>query len=80
MSEIIGKQVTCNRCGHEIFLKLTFRETDHDAYEKLPEGWLYDGHFGDLCPQCAYDFKYFVSNFMNGKVTSAWRVTREEEA
>lgn len=80
MSEIVGKQVICNRCGHEIFLKLTARSSAGDEYEKLPEGWLYDGHFGDLCPSCAYDFKYFVSSFMNGKVTSQWKITPTEEA
>lgn len=53
--ELIGKQLTCDRCGHTIFLKVT-EEVKHEdgsvayfKYEKEPEGWCNARYLGSLC-------------------------------
>ena len=86
MSEIKGKLVTCNRCGTETFLKFVeHRDMDggfspgYDVYENLPDEWLHETEFGHLCPACAREFRYFIDNFMYGKVAPKWKIEQEDQ-
>lgn len=81
MSEIKGKLVTCDRCGTTLFLKhVSHVDMDgglsrgYEKYEDLPDEWLFETEFGHLCPVCTYDFRYFISGFMNGKVPQKWKI------
>lgn len=79
MSTQNGRLVTCDRCANFTFLKYVGKgETDGgyttwDKFEKLPEEWLYTSYFGYLCPDCADEFRAFVTEFMGGKVSPEWK-------
>lgn len=79
MSEEKGKLVTYNRCGTTYFRKFIATEnldggyTPLEKYEDLPDGWLYENQFGHLCPDCAGDFRSFVTSFMSGNVAPSWK-------
>ena len=85
MAENTGKQLTCDRCGDTIFLKRLERVVvdggydSYDKYEDAPKKWLYDSHFGHLCPSCADQFRYFVTIFMDDNVAPGWKYIPEEE-
>lgn len=80
MSSKKGKMVTCCRCENWVFLEFIGKEhgdggyTTWDKFEELPEGWLYASQFGDLCPECAREFKTWVNEFFNGKVAPSWKI------
>lgn len=81
MSELIGKQVQCNRCNTTIFLKFIEKEShgfsDVDRYEKLPDDWLYENQIGHLCPDCAYLFRSFIADLMAGaRIAPSWSLDR----
>lgn len=86
MSEVKGKLITCNRCDETLFLKF-LEHVDMDGgfsqgynkYEDLPEDWLYESELGHLCPNCARDFRMFVTSFMGGKVPQKWKYITPEE-
>ena len=67
-----GKLLTCDRCGETAFLKSTGEF--FDVFEPVPEGWLYDPGFGDICPCCAHMFKSWIYDFMGGNVRDDWKV------
>ena len=86
MAVYLGKQIVCDRCGKTDFLKFLERvSTDgghghYDEYEKN-EDWLHITQIGDLCPNCATEFKRFVTGFTAGKVAPIWDLNyiREEK-
>lgn len=73
MSKVIGKLLTCDRCGESVFLPWTgggvewSRDKDDSNFQKAPEGWGYGAHYSahsdgrysvrDLCPVC---FKIYL--------------------
>lgn len=72
-----GRLLTCDRCGQTLFLKETgehaeWDETPRKTYESMPDTWLYENPIGYLCEQCAEDFRYWVTEFMGGKVAPVW--------
>lgn len=74
MSEKIGKIVTCDRCGREIFLNYTgtshldggFTKIEH--FEKMPDGWRVRESYGKdyimLCPDCNNEIELLHKKFM----------------
>ena len=76
-----GKMIRCKRDDNFVFLKyLGEKDLDggfsrYDNFEKLPEDWLYENEFGYLCPECAREFKTFMTNFFNGEVAPCWKIT-----
>ena len=68
--KVIGKEVTCDRCGERIMLKRTGKfdlngeYTGVEKYEELPDGWRYlcDSD-KDLCPNCAKDYDRLMEEF-----------------
>lgn len=39
-----------------------------DKYEDLPKEWLHESEFGHLCPDCALQFRLFMTTFFDGKL------------
>ena len=80
MSTTFGKMLKCNRCGKERFLKYIKQDdldggyTKYDVYEDYPKEWLYETETGDLCDECAFKFRSWVTEFMDGNVAPAWKV------
>lgn len=75
-----GKLLECDRCGKTHFLKYLRSETrdggysgEYDVYEETPKRWLHETQIGWLCPECADEFKLFVSSFVGGKIAPAWK-------
>ena len=62
------KLVKCDRCEAEVVLDLCAYDT--------PDGWLTVQGCGDLCKECAHQFKAFVMNFFDGNVPEEWRLPR----
>lgn len=73
----LGKLITCDRCGKQIFLKKTGEGSGDGGwsrwgtFEELPEGWKCGVHteslsqgFVDLCPECHKEYEKIVSQFM----------------
>lgn len=61
--------VTCKRCGaHGIF----------ELNEPTPRGWLEVDKVGELCPDCADQYRRFMCNFMldveGYQIPDEWRV------
>ena len=74
MGEKIGKILTCDRCGREVFLRFTKTErldggfTNIDHFEKAPEGWKlresYEKNYFMLCPDCNGELDQIHKNYM----------------
>lgn len=77
----IGKRITCQICGKQIFLAQTgysnidaARDDRHsflDNFEPIPEGWEIKHDLGGwLCPSCTENYtcmlKKFKSNYKEG--------------
>ena len=81
--EQIGKLVTCDRCGHTIFLERIGTEewSNRAAYKDLPREWMQESQFGHLCPKCAKEFQTFCKGFFK-HVAVAWEraLDYEEES
>lgn len=84
MSKNLGKILRCDRCGKEKFLRyikqgdLDGGYTKYDVYEDYPETWLNETQMGDLCDECAFKFRSWVTEFMNGKVAWSWNVEKNK--
>lgn len=74
MSSTKGMLKTCDRCGAQIFLKLTGSEqfdggySSRDTFEKAPDGWAngyIDGKYRDLCPTCSKQWEDVSAAFLN---------------
>lgn len=69
MSEQIGKQLTCDRCGETIFLPWEGTQEFDVGYSKVqhfakkPEGWTRVGDVGDLCPACSELYRSVIQAF-----------------
>lgn len=79
-----GRLITCDRCGNTIFLKETGSHAEWDeppttTYEPMPDTWLYETPIGYLCNTCTEDFRYWVTEFMNGKVAPVWNYHKHKE-
>lgn len=68
----LGKMITCDRCGENVFLKIIDTKvtdggyTKSDVYESKPENWGRDTERGrDLCPSCFGYYKEIVNDFYN---------------
>ena len=79
MSEVTGKLIGCARCDSMIFLKLLEKVdmdggySHYDKYQNLPKSWIYDSHFGYLCPDCAGFFADKMNEFFMGRpLAPAW--------
>lgn len=65
-----GRLVTCDRCGHKVFLSCTGEgETDGgytrwNTFEPIPDGWACHTETGNLCPKCDETFSDLVKEFM----------------
>ena len=70
-----GKLITCDRCGRSIFLK----RLERDRFESMPDTWLYEALIGYLCDDCAYLFRKWVTEFMDGRVAPIWNVNKHEK-
>lgn len=71
---IVGKIVTCTRCGTQIFLeRMSQSEREVAEYEDLPEEWLYEPEFGCLCPACADMFKDAMHRLLGDKNPDKWK-------
>lgn len=84
MGSEIGRLITCDRCGNTIFLKVIdshaeWDETPRTIYEPMPDTWLYETPIGYLCDRCAEDFRYWITEFMNGKVAPVWNYHKYKE-
>lgn len=88
MSGIKGKLISCDRCGHEHFLKYTGEgESDGgytrwDKFEDLPEDWLWESEIGYLCPHCAGIFRAFIHKFMDcdqKRIAPHWKMQPGDE-
>lgn len=70
MSERIGKIITCDRCGKQVFLNYIRTEafgggySKIDYFEKRPEGWELGWRVGMLCPECFAEYEKLVETFM----------------
>lgn len=75
-----GLLVSCSRCGTELFLKhlglngTNGNYTTWDKFEEIPEAWLFETEFGYLCPDCAEEFKRFMTNFLGTAIPPKWRM------
>lgn len=74
MSELVGKLITCDRCGATAFLRYLSSESRSggfdklDYFEKIPNGWQNHYGIGLLCSDCNSEYKRLVSDFMNLRV------------
>lgn len=76
-----GMLIQCARCGKTHFLeRLKDGVTDggytkYEQYQPEPKDWLFDGHFGYLCSDCAAKFRTLITRFFGGssKLNKAWR-------
>lgn len=70
MSRTNGCLLTCDRCGKQIFLKLTGEGemdggyTRWNKFEPVPEGWGLNG-VKNLCPECYAKWKELEKEFMD---------------
>lgn len=73
MSSEKGLLKTCDRCGAQIFLKLTGKQdfdggySSRDTFEAEPAGWEYErvaGTHRHLCPACAEEWEKLGRDFM----------------
>lgn len=81
---INGTMEQCHRCESTVFRKhVGTGEADGgwsrwDKFEPFPDGWLYVGGVGNLCPYCAEQFKETMTNFFGrDKVPNDWRSIQE---
>lgn len=71
MSKVLGRLVTCDRCGKTAFSKRTGEVdrdggfTHYDTFESL-KGWGSDRGY-DLCPDCFKEWNKLQSDFMSNK-------------
>lgn len=70
MAEQVGKLVSCDRCGKQIFLECV-GEGERDGgftrwnkFEAFPEGWDWHSETGQLCPECNNEYKALFNTFM----------------
>lgn len=89
MADILGKIKICSRCGKQQFFK--YIETVvadggfGDRYAKFEDeedfGWLWFSQFGDLCPECAREWKLMVRDFIGEEkaktIAPVWRLEEE---
>ena len=70
--EKIGKILTCNRCGKEIFLEHKGgKSTDggftwHDSFQSKPLSWSVEKGC-DLCKECTADYNSLWTKFIREK-------------
>ena len=77
--EVNGKLVICSKCKDAIFLQrigtkdLNGGYTQIDAYEELPDTWMYNNEIGYTCPACSKLFRDFILNTFGTKVAPYWQ-------
>ena len=87
-NETMGKMITCSRCDRDdnfVFLKYIRHipmdggySPGYNEFEELPKEWLYESEFGYLCPECASEFRRFMTDFFGeDKVISKWKFKPE---
>ena len=91
MSEQRGTLVTCDRCSEtkflgylgEVGLSNYAGPGTRPKYEDLPKTWVYDTHFGHLCPVCAKVFNDWMMDFFGyekyKKIAPAWKIKEEPD-
>lgn len=93
MSKTRGELVVCDRCkDNSVFLKYEGEvglsnyagPGTRSKYENLPGTWIYDTHFGYLCPDCAEEFCTFLKEFFGvekyERLAPAWKIEETENA
>ena len=77
--EVRGKLVICSKCKDAIFLQRIREEvldggyTRCDAYEELPDTWMYNNEIGYTCPVCSKLFRDFIFSTFGTKVAPHWQ-------
>lgn len=71
MSKVLGRMVTCDRCGATAFAKRTigasFNLARVDVFENL-DGWGKGQDDIDLCPECYEEWTKIVEDFKKEKI------------
>lgn len=74
MSYKLGKQLTCDCCGNNVFLADITSFSHGREYEDIPEGWTLSKDFGDLCPTCSRNYAIKMRDmFGYDKLPDHWR-------
>ena len=79
MGEKLCKMLKCDRCGKEKILYWIKMQSGGE-YEKYPSEWLSITQIGDLCDECGYTFKKWVTEFMNGEIFVGWDYRKTRNA
>lgn len=70
IESMIGKLISCSRCGTAAFLAYEGTEaldggyTKYDKFEPVPKNWISTSQFGYLCPSCAKLFQDKLTTFL----------------